>query len=57
MADRHKHTPLRVRLPEPDREWLLAYAALVDKAVNAVIAEAVAEYRAQREGRDEEGQS
>ena len=57
MPSQHKHSPLSVRLPAEDREWLLSYAAVIDKAVNAVIAEAVAEYRARREGRDEEGQS
>ena len=49
MADRHKHTPVRFRPPEADRLWLLEYAAKMGRPVNAVLAEALAEYRAQRE--------
>lgn len=45
MPDKHKHPPLSVRLPEPDREWLLAYAKRTDQAVNAVITALVAEFR------------
>jgi len=57
-TDRHKHTPIRFRPPEADRLWLLEYAAKAGRAVNAVLAEALAEYRARREGRDAgEGQS
>ena len=49
MADRHKHTPVRFRPPEADRLWLLEYAAKMDRPVNAVLAEALAEYRERRE--------
>lgn len=57
MADRHKHTPVRFRPPEADRLWLLEYAAKTGRPVNAVLAEALAAYRVQREGSDvEEGQ-
>ena len=42
--DRHKHTPIRFRPPEADRVRLLAYAAETGRAVNAIIAEALAEY-------------
>jgi hypothetical protein len=48
MADRHtrhRHAPLSLRLPEPDRAWLLEYAAESGRAVNAVLAEAVALHR------------
>jgi hypothetical protein len=52
MPDRHKHSPVRFRPPEADRLWLLEYAAKMGRAVNAVLAEALAEYRARYEGRD-----
>ena len=58
MADRHKYTPIRFRPPEADRLWLLEYADTTGIPVNAVLAEALAEYRARREGRDvREGRS
>jgi hypothetical protein len=49
MADRHKHTPIRFRPPEADRLWLLEYADATGRPVNAVLAEALAEYRKRRE--------
>ena len=49
MADRHKHTPVRFRPPEADRLWLLEYADKTGRPVNAVLAEALAEYRKRRE--------
>ncbi len=52
MPDRHKHTPIRFRPPEPDRLWLAEYAEQTGRPVNAILAEALAEYRARREGRD-----
>ena len=52
MPDRHKHAPIRFRPPEGDRTWLLEHAATAGRPVNAVLAEALAEYRARREGRD-----
>ena len=55
MPDRHKHSPIRFRPPEADRLWLLEYAAKAGRAVNAVLAEALAEYRERREGRNAEG--
>jgi hypothetical protein len=57
MPDRHKHSPIRFRPREADRLWLLEYADKTGRPVNAVLAEALAEYRAQHEGSDaEEGQ-
>lgn len=50
MTDRHKHAPIRFRPPEADRLWLLAYAEETGRAVNAVLAEALAKYRSEREG-------
>jgi hypothetical protein len=47
MPDRHKHPPFRFRPPEADRARLLAYAALTDQPVNAVIAAAVREFLAE----------
>lgn len=49
MPDKHKHPPLGLRLPEADRTWLLEYAAQAGRPVNAVLAEALAEYRQQHE--------
>lgn len=45
QADRHKNPPFRVRLPEDDRAWVLDTAAAEDRAVNAVIVDAVREKR------------
>lgn len=45
VADRHKTPATTVRLPETERRWLLAYAEATGRQVNAIIAEAVAEYR------------
>ena len=50
--DRHKHTPIRFRPPEADRLWLLEYAAKAGRAVNAVLAEALAEYRKRRDAEE-----
>lgn len=49
MSDRHKHAPIRFRPPEADRLWLLEYADTTGRPVNAVLAEALAEYRKRRE--------
>jgi hypothetical protein len=50
MPDRHKHTPIRFRPPEADRSWLLEFAAETGNAVNAVLAAALAEFRARHGG-------
>lgn len=49
MPDRHKHTPVRFRPPEPDRLWLLQLADKTGRAVNAILTEALSEYRSRRE--------
>jgi hypothetical protein len=49
VADRHKYAPIRFRPPEPDRLWLLEQAAKTGRPVNAVLAEALAEYRARHD--------
>jgi hypothetical protein len=48
MPDRHKYAPIRFRPPEPDRLWLDAYQERTGKPINAILAEALAEYRARR---------
>lgn len=47
--DRHKHHPIPVRLPEADRSWLRDYAERTRRAINAVIVQAIAEYRKRHE--------
>lgn len=49
MPNQHKHPPIPFRPPEGDRAWLLAYAAATERPVNAILAEALAEYRKERE--------
>lgn len=49
MPSKHKHNPIPVRFPEADRAWLLAYAAATGRAVNAILAEALAQYRERTE--------
>jgi hypothetical protein len=49
MPDRHKHTPIRFRPPEADRSWLMKRAGETGRAVNAILAEALAEYRERHE--------
>ena len=47
MPNVHKHPPIAYR-PGPNREWLLSHAAETGKPVNAIINEAVDEYRLHR---------
>jgi hypothetical protein len=49
MPNQHKYRPIPFRPPEGDRLWLAEYARRTGRAVNAIIAEAVAAYRAARE--------
>jgi len=49
VPSQHKHPPIAFRPPEGDRAWLLEYAAATGRAVNAVLAEALAAYRAAQE--------
>lgn len=51
MPDRHKHPPVAFRPPEPDRRWLVAHAEATGQPVNAVLAQALAEYRKRTEAR------
>jgi hypothetical protein len=52
MPDRHKHTPIRFRPPEADRSWLIERAEKTDRAINAILAEALAEYRERHENNE-----
>jgi len=45
MADRHKRTPISLRLPADTEAWLRDYAEAHGLALRAVILAAVAEYR------------
>lgn len=49
MPSQHKHPPVSFRPPEADRRWLLEHAKATGKAVNAVLAAALAAYRKQKE--------
>ena len=44
--DRHKFKPIRVRPRELDRLWLAEHSAATGRAVNAIVADAIAAYRA-----------
>jgi hypothetical protein len=50
-----KYNPIGFRPPEPDRLWLLAYAQRTGRAVNAILAEALARFRADHEDPQEIG--
>ena len=45
-VDRHKFKPIRVRPRESDRLWLAEHSAATGRAVNAIVADAIAAYRA-----------
>ncbi len=49
MSSQHKRNPVTFRPPEGDRVWLYAYAEAADRAVGAILSEALAEYRERRE--------
>lgn len=49
MPNQQKYRPISFRPPEADRLWLAAYAKQANRPVNAILAEALAEYRARRE--------
>ena len=49
-SDRHKYKPLRVRPRESDRLWLVEHSAATGKAVNAIVSDAIAAYRASLSG-------
>lgn len=48
-ADRHKYKPIRFRPPEADRLWLMERHEKTGRAVNAILADALAEHRARIE--------
>jgi hypothetical protein len=54
MTDRHKRRPIPFRPSEGDESWLRDHAKRTGQAVNAVLAAALAAYRARYE--DREGQ-
>lgn len=49
MPDRHKRLPISFRPPEADRAWLESYAERTGRPVRAILAEALARYRAEAE--------
>ena len=49
MPSQHKHPAITFRPPEADRGWLLAHAKATGRAVNAILREALAAYRAAQE--------
>lgn len=49
MADRHKSKPKAVRMPGGLLAWYEAIAAAEGRAVNAVLVEALEEYRQRRQ--------
>jgi hypothetical protein len=53
MPDRHKSNPIPFRPPERDRAWLIKHAQRTGKAVNAILADALATYR-ERHEKDEQ---
>ena len=48
--DRHKYKPIRVRPRESDRLWLAEHSAATGRAVNAIVSDAIAAYRASVSG-------
>jgi hypothetical protein len=46
VRDRHKHQAISFRPPEGDRAWLESYAGETGRPVRAILAEALAAYRA-----------
>jgi hypothetical protein len=55
MPSRHKANPFTFRPPEDDRAWLYEHAASTGRPVGAVLAEALAAYRAAQEPADGTG--
>ena len=49
MSSQHKHNPIPFRPPSPEREWLLRYAADTGRPVNAILTEALSEYRSRHQ--------
>jgi hypothetical protein len=53
MPNQQKYNPISFRPPEGDRVWLTGHASATSRPVNAILAEALAEYRVRREHGDE----
>jgi hypothetical protein len=49
MPSQHKYPAFSFRPPEGDRLWLLRHAASTGRAVNAILRQALAEYRKQHD--------
>ena len=49
MPNQQKYNPISFRPPEGDRSWLIGYASATSRPVNAILAEALAEYRQRHE--------
>jgi hypothetical protein len=45
MPNQQKYRPISFRPPEADRLWLAGYAEQTGRPVNAILAEALREYR------------
>lgn len=45
MPSQHKHPPIAFRPPEGDRLWLTGHAKQTGRPVNAILAQALSEYR------------
>lgn len=52
MTDRHKSNPITFRPPPEDRSWLIEHASRTGKAVSAILADALAAYRARHENEE-----
>lgn len=50
MTDRHKRPPVCFRPAEDDHQWLTEQSAATGRPVSAILAEALAAYRAAAEG-------
>jgi hypothetical protein len=49
MPHQHRHPPISIRLSGQLRDWLITYARNHERPVQAIVAEALEEYRAQHE--------
>ena len=56
MPNQHKHKPVAYRPPAELRDWLLAFAKRSGRAVNAVITDALSEYRIAHDPQEGDGQ-
>lgn len=54
MPSQHRYQPVSIRPPEQLRDWLFEYASRQNRPVRSVVIEALEEYRAHREEKDDE---